>query len=244
MSDQPPSPAVERVLPLLTARPAKPDVRHGYLDLLGDRPEQPAGPVQSFWESPLGSHLYDPAQALARRVLPSWYRLPTRARPPAGGRVLDVGCGPGNVTAQLGRAVGPAGLAIGVDISRPMLAQAARAQRAANVAFVRADARSLPFPDGTFDLVTSLASLQLVPAPESVLAAMARVLARGAWLAVMVPTPRDGLLHRGTRMFGLRTGMTFFSADELAGTLHAVGMRAVHTHRAGPLLWATARKPS
>jgi SAM-dependent methyltransferase len=238
------APAVfKRVLPLLTPAPEHPDFGHGYLDLLGEQLEGPSGPFQAAWESSLGSTLYDHVQSLTRRVLPTWYRLPHQTRPPAGGRVLDIGCGPGNATAGLGRAVGPSGLAIGVDVSRPMLTRAARTETAENVGFIRADARELPFPDGTFDLVTSIAVLQLIPEPQKVLAEMARVLAPGAWLAVMVPTPRGGLLHQVSKLVGDRSGLVFFDAAEVAEWVHAIGMEAVHTHRIGPVLWISARRP-
>ena len=62
---------------------------------------------------------------------------------------------PGNVTASLARAAGPDGLALGVDISEPMLARAVDAQAGPNVGFLRADAQQLPFRDATFDAVTS-----------------------------------------------------------------------------------------
>ncbi|KAA5826105.1 methyltransferase domain-containing protein [Saccharopolyspora hirsuta] len=244
MTERPTPPVFTRVLPLLTAAPEHPDLERGYLDLLGGRPEAPSGPIQSFWETGFGSTLYDHAQSIARRVAPGWYRLPPRARPPVGGRVLDIGCGPGNFTAVLGRQVGPAGLAVGLDVSGPMLARAARTQTSDNVGFIRADARELPFPDGTFDLVTSLAALQLIPAPEDVLAAACRALVPSGWLAVMVPTPHDGLLHVVSRLSGDRTGLAFFDADDLAEQLDAAGMRTVHTRRTGPVLWISAQRPA
>jgi SAM-dependent methyltransferase len=40
---------------------------------------------------------------------------------PAGGIALDVGCGPGTVTASLARAAGPGALTLGLDISEAML---------------------------------------------------------------------------------------------------------------------------
>ncbi|MEV0704333.1 methyltransferase domain-containing protein [Saccharopolyspora sp. NPDC050389] len=242
MTDQSTPEVFERVLPLLSPAPEHPDFSGGYLDLLGGHAAEPSGPIQSFWESGAGSACYDHFQSLTRRALPMWFRLPAPARPPAGGQVLDVGCGPGNVTAQLGRAVGPAGLAIGVDVSRPMLARAARTETADNVGFIRADARGLPFPDGTFDLVTSLAALQLIPEPHEVLADMVRMLAPGGWLSVMVPTPRGGLLHQAAKLVGNRSGLTFFDAAQVAESLRAAGIDVVHTHRAGPVLWISARR--
>lgn len=235
--------AIRRVLPLLSEPPADPQVGDGYLDLLGGEGDEPAGPVQSLWESGRGSAAYDHAQALVRRLLPAVNQLPEPARrPPSGATVLDVGCGPGNVTAGLGRAVGAAGLAVGLDVSRPMLTRAVRAEAADNVAFVRADARELPFRDGTFDMITSIAALQLIPDPTAVLGALVRALAPGGFLAAMVPTPRGGMMDHATALLGVRGGLSFFDPDETARTLHSHGMSTVHTRRSGTVLWITGRK--
>jgi SAM-dependent methyltransferase len=67
-----------------------------------------------------------------------------------GDRVLDVGCGCGGTTIAAARATlgpgRPGGCAVGVDLSRPMLAEARLAEQAevGNVAFVRADAQACP----------------------------------------------------------------------------------------------------
>ncbi len=91
--------------------------------------------------------LYDNAQAFARKIVSAW-QLPIEwLNIPTGGVALDVGSGPGNVTASLARAAGSDGLALGVDISEPMLARAVDAQAGPNVGFLRADAQQLPFLD-------------------------------------------------------------------------------------------------
>ncbi|HLY13948.1 MAG TPA: class I SAM-dependent methyltransferase, partial [Candidatus Limnocylindrales bacterium] len=66
----------------------------------------------------------------------------------AGQRVLDVGCGPGALTAELVDRVGPANVAA-VDPSPPFLA-AIRARFPA-VDVHEASAEALPFADGAFD---------------------------------------------------------------------------------------------
>lgn len=233
--------ALTRTLPLLRTAPEAPDASHGYLDLLDGQDDTTPGTIQALWESRIGADLYAPAQALGRRLL-TFMRLPDSvARLPAAGRALDIGCGPGDVTAALGRAAGPDGLALGVDISVPML-QRAVGKQADNVGFVRADAQRLPFREGCFDLVTCLAALQLVPAPAGVLTEMARVLAPGGQLVLMIPTVRGGLLDRVTHLIGHRAGLQFFDPDRLAEDLHTCGLATVHTHRHGPMLWVLADK--
>jgi ubiquinone/menaquinone biosynthesis C-methylase UbiE len=67
---------------------------------------------------------------------------------PAGARVLDVGCGFGEMSLALARAVGPRGAVLGVDVCEPLLViarQDARSAGLANVTFRRADAQTEPF---------------------------------------------------------------------------------------------------
>jgi hypothetical protein len=73
----------------------------------------------------------------------------------AGMRVLDVGCGLGDVTLEAARLVGPAGHVIGADVSEDVLAaarQRAKDSRLDNVTFVRAGIPAIPV-DGLVDAV-------------------------------------------------------------------------------------------
>src|SRR5204863_9529417 len=73
----------------------------------------------------------------------------------AGLRVLDVGCGPGSITLDIGRAVAP-GQVVGLDreASQVELARsAAPGEGVGNVSFERGSVYSLPFPDGSFEIV-------------------------------------------------------------------------------------------
>jgi SAM-dependent methyltransferase len=236
--------AIARIQPLLLSPPDVPDVANGYLDLLGAQAPPAPGAIQAAWESGIGSALYTRAQGAARRWLAAT-RLPESVRrPPHGARVLDIGSGPGDVTAALGRAVGAQGLAVGVDVSVPMLTRAVRERSGGNVGFVRADARRLPFHDAGFALVTCMAALQLIPSPTSALAEMTRVLAPGGQLAVMVPTVRGGMFDRLTRFAGGRSGLAFFDPGDVAKQLHQDGLATVHTHQRGAMLWIVAEKAS
>jgi arsenite methyltransferase len=230
---------------LLADPPAEPDTGAGYLDLLKDAPEADApekntGAIQAAWASGLGSMLYDNAQALARRVVSAWQLPIDWLNIPVGGTALDVGSGPGNVTAALARAAGQDGLALGIDISEPMLTRAVEAQAGPNVGFLRADAQQLPFRDETMDAVTSLAVLQLIPEPPSTLSEIVRVLRPGGRVAIMVPTAGRGAEFLKWLPNG---GVHFFDEDELGDTFEELGLVGVRTKTLGNIQWVRGRKP-
>ena len=241
-------PALRKALDLLTDPPANPDASSGYLDLLGAGPVQDGGmatntgAIQAAWASPIGSMLYDNTQAVFRRLATAWQQPTEWLDIPRGGTALDVGSGPGNVTARwAGRwaAPRPDGLALGIDISEPMLARAVRAEAGPQVGFLRADAQRLPLRDATVDAVVSIAVLQLVPDPEAALAEMSRVLRPGGRLAVMVPTA--GPLARFWRMLP-NTGARAFGEDELGDILEAHGFVSVRTKTFGTIQWVRAKR--
>jgi ubiquinone/menaquinone biosynthesis C-methylase UbiE len=81
--------------------------------------------------------------------------LADRAALRPGGRALDLCTGTGAMLPGLSRRLGTQGLAVGLDFSRGMLAQARRKLAdQSSVVFVEADAERLPFRDGSFDAVT------------------------------------------------------------------------------------------
>ncbi|MDN3021971.1 class I SAM-dependent methyltransferase [Streptomyces sp. S.PB5] len=98
---------------------------------------------------------------------------------PAGvDRLLDVACGTGIVTRRFARAL-PAARVTGADLTYGMARMAAGRLPGA---IVLADSRRLPFPDGTFDAVTSVWLLHLVDEADdvrSIVAECARVLKPG-----------------------------------------------------------------
>lgn len=238
-------PALRRALDLLIDPPADPDVSKGYLDLLGTDAaqdgavEKNTGPIQAAWASPIGSMLYDNAQALSRRWISAW-QLPLQwLAVPQGGIALDVGSGPGNVTASLAHAAGPEGLGLGVDISEPMLARAVRNEAGPQVGFIKADAQRLPLRDNTIDVAVSTAVLQLVPDPAAALAEIARVLRPGGRLAVMVPTA--GRLARYWRLMP-NVGAHVFGDDEIGDVLEDNGFASVRVKNFGTFQWVRAKK--
>ncbi|MFI0355886.1 class I SAM-dependent methyltransferase [Actinomadura sp. 9N407] len=98
-------------------------------------------------------------------------------------RVLDVGCGNGQLTRL---AAGRGREAVGVDLSRPMLARAeerAREEGVGNVTFERGDAQVQPFRDGEFDVAISRFGVMFFADPVAAFGNIRRALAPGGRLS-------------------------------------------------------------
>lgn len=123
-----------------------------------------------------------------------------------GQRVLDVGCGTGTLLKMLSDPVGPSGRLTGVDLSPGML-KVARAKLCGLPAeLVLANAEELPFPDASFDRVTtSLAVHEMtVTGRLNTLKEMRRVLKPGGIAAVAEMRPPDTwFLRLAARFMGL-----------------------------------------
>jgi SAM-dependent methyltransferase len=100
---------------------------------------------------------------------------------PAGSRVLDLGCGAGQLVAHL--ATEGARLAVGVDLSRRMLALARERAGGMPVSFVRAAMEGVAFAPASFDLVVSSLAVHYVPDWEGLCARIAAWLAPGGVFA-------------------------------------------------------------
>lgn len=128
-------------------------------------------------ESVLRSHRWRTAANSAAYLLP-------HLRP--GQEVLDVGCGPGTITADLARLVAP-GRVIGIDtVDEPLHAAADEAAEAGltNVTFELGDAYALGFDEGRFDVVHAHQLLQHLADPVAALVEMRRVCRTGGIVAV------------------------------------------------------------
>ncbi|MEV6975129.1 methyltransferase domain-containing protein [Kitasatospora sp. NPDC093806] len=139
---------------------------------------KPAVYVNGHQEPVLRSHR-------SRTVANSAAYLRGRLRP--GQAVLDIGCGPGTITAELAELVGPGGRVVAADTSAEVLAAAARhaaGRGLANVVFEVADVHRLPYADGEFDVVHAHQVLQHVTDPVGALRELRRVTAEGGVVAV------------------------------------------------------------
>jgi SAM-dependent methyltransferase len=129
-------------------------------------------------DSVLRSHRWRTAENSAGYLLP-------HLAPDA--RVLDVGCGPGTITAGLADRV-PGGRVTGVDAAAEVIEQARElAGERANLDFATADVYALDYPDGTFDVVQAHQVLQHLGDPVRALREMRRVTRPGGIVAA-----RDG----------------------------------------------------
>ena len=109
-------------------------------------------------------------------------------------RILDLGCGTGEITRRLA-AFYPQATLLGIDILEGNLAIARRDSRAfgARIRYEQGDAFALAAGDASFDLVVCRHMSQAVPDFPLVVAEMTRVLKPGGWLHVL--SEDYGMLH-------------------------------------------------
>jgi trans-aconitate 2-methyltransferase len=116
-----------------------------------------------------------------------------RARP--GMRVVDLGCGTGELTAEAHKRLG-ARTTLGIDSSPAMLEKAAPLA-GEGLSFAPGDIARFDDPGGKgYDLVLSNAALHWVPDHPALLARLARLLAPGGQLVAQVPANQTHVSHR------------------------------------------------
>ena len=114
------------------------------------------------------------------------------ARP--GMRILDLACGPGNLTRRLAARVAPDGEVVGVDLAEGMI-ELARSRHTQHARFEVMDIEVLAFPDGSFDAAACGHGLQFAPHVDRALSEARRVLRQGSIFAASVPvgSPSQGV---------------------------------------------------
>jgi SAM-dependent methyltransferase len=151
--------------------------------------DMPTGHAQNadqiaYWNGPGGQRWADRQAAQDTVLQPVADILFDRAKPQAGERVIDVGCGSGATTIAFAQKVGPSGHAFGIDISGPMLERARRsAPKDLPVDFVLADATVYPFDPSSFDLLASRFGVMFFADPVLSFSNMRRALRASGRLA-------------------------------------------------------------
>jgi SAM-dependent methyltransferase len=152
----------------------------------------------------------------------------------SGLRLLDAGCGDGQMTVALARRH-PEWRVLGVDLREDLIALGrARARELPNARFRRADLAA-PLPEGGFDAVLAIEILEEIADDTRALEVLAAALVPGGLMVVHVPERSWAPIlpgSAGTWREEVRHG---YGAERLAGMLAAAGLVGVHirpTYRA------------
>lgn len=155
-------------------------------------------------------------------------------------RVLDLGCGDGKITAEIAGKV-KNGAVVGVDLSPDMIRYASSrfpSSTCPNLAFIRADARHLPFKE-SFDIIFSNAALHWIRDHELVLRGMHHCLRPGGKVLIQMGGTGNAasvmevfLEITGERYWkqyfnGFSVPYAFFSPEEYRRLLAGTGFQAV-----------------
>ncbi len=133
-----------------------------------------------------------------------WRRFVVQqAQLPPGGRLLDLATGTGDIAFEALAAV-PDLVTVGADFSLPMMQVGQTLHYGDQVAWVGADALQLPFPDETFDAVTSGYLVRNVIDIPRTLAEQLRVLKPGGRLVILDSSPPPDNLLKPFILFHLR----------------------------------------
>lgn len=153
-------------------------------------------------------------------------------RPVPGGTVVDLGCGTGELTAELHRHLGAAET-VGVD-SSPAMLERAGSHAAPGLRFERGDLAAWA-PAQPVDVVFANASLQWVSDHPAVLAALVAGLAPSGQLAFQVPANHDHPAHTVAAELGAELGLapvgpaaSVLAPEAYATALHELGLRVQH----------------
>ena len=139
-------------------------------------------PTQESLDDPKVARAYGWVATSPPMRLLRWFVAHRAAAMTKHGEAADLGCGPGQLVIELARR-SPGLHVTGIDLSEEMVARgqdnARRAGVSDRVSFRRGDARQIPFPDASLDLVVSTLSLHHWSDPVAVLDEIARVLRPG-----------------------------------------------------------------
>lgn len=175
--------------------------------------------------------IVDPRDAMMERLLDD-------AGIGEGMRVLDLGCGYGNVSQMISRRVGDRGEVVAVDRdARPLVTarELAATRGFTRITFVEADLTALPTSIGTFDAAVGRRVLMYQPDVAATLRAVARVVRPGGVVAVqevdasMVPActaevPLHRRVHAWVWEMVSREGATRSMGLELPSAMQRAGI--------------------
>lgn len=148
-------------------------------------PDGPNAEQNAYWNDQAALKWVRLQQQLDDMIGPLGRAALDRARPAPDERILDVGCGCGASSLELGERVGAGGLVLGVDLSSAMLERAeerARERGLDGVRFAVADAQTHAFAGPGFDLIFSRFGVMFFADPEAAFRNLCSALAPGGRL--------------------------------------------------------------
>jgi ubiquinone/menaquinone biosynthesis C-methylase UbiE len=224
----------------------------GYLDVLG-RPDHLSTTSLKAMQNPIVATIYERIWRPTFTRALSWggraaaeydAKLMRRIGRPGERMILDVACGPGLHTKQLGKNLTGDGLAIGLDFSPPMLTRAVADNSGDRIAYLRADAHRIPFADNTFDGVVCLAALWLIPDPLPVIDELVRVTKPGGEIGIFATLRTQVSSLPAVKFAAQRSGLTIFGRDELTDRLRTNGVTAIEQKITGESQYLVGIKDS
>lgn len=202
---------------------------------------------------------YDKMNTIISLTLDKGWRERTLALadPHPGELWLDVCCGTGKISIEIGRKLGEVGGVTGLDFTPAMLSVARRAEEEAKlsapIVWLEGDALALPFPDESFDGITIGFGLRNLPSYDEGIREMRRVLKPGGrWICLELSHPIWPVFKQGHAFFvkylvpcigniglgeqshykWLPESLSHFpGADELAEKMRQCGLTSVYYER-------------
>ena len=163
--------------------------------------------------------------------------------------ILDVGCGGGRTLQRLA-ALAPEGKLFGIDYSAASVAVSrdtnAREIERGRIQVEQGSVAALPFPDGTFDMVTAVETHYYWPNLAANTGEIRRVLKPGGSFVLIAETYRGGPFRLLYGIVMPLLGAAFLSDEEHRDLLTQAGFTEVATKHAPGKNWicATGRRPS
>ncbi len=178
---------------------------------------------------------YDEEYFLDREAWPDFRREADTllASVPASARVLEIGCGSGEL---LRRLAGRGGVAVGVDISAAGLGlargRAGRGPKGGPMRLICARAEDLPFATGAFDAVVAQHLVEHLREPARALREWRRVLKPGGRLALVTPNAA----YPDPSHFYDASHCSLFDETALRSALEGAGFQVIHLSTLFPYL--------
>jgi SAM-dependent methyltransferase len=189
-------------------------VARGIVDLRKDADPRTRAVREFYTESPFPN--YPPEDSLStlrgRAAQSEFARLLDRAIP-GDARIVEIGCGTGQMSLFLATADR---LVVAADLTRASLelgADAARRYELDGVHFVETDLRTPGLAEGAFDVVYSSGVLHHTPDPRASFASIARLVRPGGMIVLGLYNAYARVPHRMRRAVAKMTGLRFIPFD-------------------------------